>query len=92
VAAVREAIETWDAVHAVNTSTAPELSPKRMTTGHDWLPRIAGVVLLGLGAAAAYWLPAMIAVAVLVAVLLALAVQLSRDRGADAAATSISES
>jgi len=64
-----------------------------MTTSHDWPLRVAGAILLSLGAAAAYWLPAMVAVGLLVVVLLTLAVHPSREReAADAGDTSISES
>ena len=67
----------------------------RLTTGHDWLPRIAGAILLGHGAAAAFWLPAMVTIALLVIVLLTLAVHLSRARDrwtADADVASVSQS
>jgi low temperature requirement protein LtrA/transcriptional regulator with XRE-family HTH domain len=53
-----------------------------MATGHDWLPRVVGAIVLGFGAAAAYWLPAMLAVVVLVVLLVALAVHLARERAA----------
>jgi low temperature requirement protein LtrA len=52
----------------------------RMTTRRDWLPRVDGAVLLGLAAAGAYWLPAMVTLLLLVVVLLGLAVYLSRAR------------
>lgn len=51
-----------------------------MTTRRDWLPRAGGAVLLGLAAPGAYWLRAMVTVALLVVVLLALAVYLARTR------------
>lgn len=56
-----------------------------MTTGHQWRPRVAGAILLGIGASVAYWIPAMLAVGLLVVVLLALAIHLSRERGATGA-------
>jgi low temperature requirement protein LtrA len=52
----------------------------RLITGRDWQSRALGAGLLALGAAVAYWLPAMAAIALLVVILVALAVYLSTDR------------
>jgi low temperature requirement protein LtrA len=50
------------------------------TTGHDWKPRVVTAAALGAGAVAAYWLPALVAVASVNVILLMLAIHLSRGR------------
>ncbi|MEV6230845.1 hypothetical protein AB0L88_23580 [Saccharopolyspora shandongensis] len=59
----------------------------RVETGTGWLPRAVGAAVLGVAAAAAFWLSPYAVIALLVVIVLGLARHLSR-RAADSSATS----